>query len=274
MKKLVRSNPVLSFIFFTLLYSWTLWLLMILSARGLLPFKFPTNFLGSFGPAAGAVVVTAFVSGKPGLKALARSLAAWKSSPQTWAFAVFFILIVYGLTIAVQNFTDPSVIKFEKLPGAGELLLWFFVIAIVGGPLGEEPGWRGFLLPELAKRFSPAVASLIVAAIWLLWHIPLFWLEGAAQEGGSILYFALSVLSMSFLFTLLWLKSGGSLLLAVVFHTMINYVSAYIIPSVLPAAEKSKAFGHLSTWILCALALITFAVCFRAFTKPADNTRV
>ncbi len=266
MKKLIQSHPILSFITFTLLYSWTLWSLMILSNKGHLPFKFPTNFLGSFGPAAGALIVTGVIQGKSGLKKILKSLVYLKSSVWSYLFAIFFIIGVYALTAGVTYFIDPLLLKLGKWPGLPETVIYFFVIAIVGGPLGEEIGWRGFLQPQLLKRFTPATASLFIALFWLLWHIPLFWLEGAAQSGESIIYFGLSVLAMAFLFTLLYLKSKGSLLLAILFHTMINYLSAFIIPSILPASETDKTFGHVSTYFLFGLAILFFIIFKGTFT--------
>jgi uncharacterized protein len=266
MKKLIQSNPIASFIVFTLLYSWTLWILMILSNKGLLPFNFPTNFLGSFGPAVGALIVTGIVQGKTGLKNILRSLINWKTPVWAYLFAIFFIIAVYIITAAVIYLSDPDLLKLQKFPGVAESIIYFFVIAIVGGPLGEEIGWRGFLQPQLLIRYSPAIASLFIALIWLLWHIPLFWLEGAAQAGGSIIYFALSVFAMAFLFTLLYIKSNGSLLLAILFHTMINYVSAFIIPSILPVSETDKSFGHISTYILFGLGILSFVIYFTTFT--------
>jgi hypothetical protein len=271
MKKLIQSNPIASFIVITLLYSWTLWLLMILSNKGILPFKFPTNFLGSFGPAVGALIVTGIIQGKTGLKNILKSLINWKTPVWTYLFAIFFIIVVYIFTTGIVYLIDPTLLKLQKLPGIAEIIIYFFVIAIVGGPLGEEIGWRGFLQPELLKRFNPAITSLFIAFIWLLWHIPLFWLEGAAQAGGSIIYFAMSVFAMAFLFTLLYIKSNGSLLLAILFHTMINYVSAFIIPSILPVTETDRSFGHISTYILFGLGILCFIIYFRTFTTKLKD---
>lgn len=271
MKKLIQSHPVTSFVAFTLLYSWTLWLLMILSNKGLLPFKFPTNFLGSFGPAFGALIVTGIIQGKTGLKNILKSLINWKTSAWSYLFAIFFIIMVYVLTAGITYLINPTLLKLGRFPGFPENVIYFFVIAIVGGPLGEEIGWRGFLQPQLLKRFTPAKASLFIALVWLLWHIPLFWLEGAAQSGGSIIYFGLSVIAMAFLFTLLYLKSKGSLLLAILFHTMINYVSAFIIPGILPASETDKTFGHVSTYILFVLAIMFFIIYNRTFTAKNSD---
>jgi hypothetical protein len=240
---------------------------MILSARGLLPFKFPTNFLGSFGPAIGALIVTGVIRGKPGLRNILKSLINWRTSAWSYLFAILFIIIVYVITAGITYLIDPALLKFGKMPGLPESIVYFFIIAFLGGPLGEEIGWRGFLQPQLLRKFTPLAASLFIALIWLLWHIPLFWLEGAAQAGGSVIYFGLSVLAMAFLFTLLYLKSKGSLLLAIIFHTVINYVSAFIIPFILPLTEKDKTFGHISTYLLFGSAVALFIIYYKTFTS-------
>ena len=49
--------------------------------------------------------------------------------------------------------------------------------------LGEELGWRGFLLPRLAARQGPLRASLVVGLLWGLWHLPAFWLPGTGKVG-------------------------------------------------------------------------------------------
>jgi membrane protease YdiL (CAAX protease family) len=181
MKKLIQAHPVPSFIAFTFIYSWILWLLMILSARGMLPFKFPTNFLGSFGPAVGALIVTGVCDGKTGLKGILRSLIRWKVPAWSYLFAVLFIIIVYLITAGITFLIDSSLLKSGHLPRLSETLIYFVIIAFAGGPLGEEIGWRGFLQPQLQNKYTPLKTSIIIAAIWLSWHIPLFWLEGAAQ---------------------------------------------------------------------------------------------
>ena len=50
--------------------------------------------------------------------------------------------------------------------------LAFATTFFLGGPLGEEPGWRGFALPRLQGRSGPLVGSLILGVLWALWHLP------------------------------------------------------------------------------------------------------
>jgi hypothetical protein len=49
---------------------------------------------------------------------------------------------------------------------------------LLGGPLFEEPGWRGYALPRLESRFSPLLSSLIVGTLWAIWHLPFFLYPG------------------------------------------------------------------------------------------------
>lgn len=91
---------------------------------------------------------------------------------------------------------------------------------IVGGGL-EEAGWRYVLQPELEKKFSFAVSTLIVSVIWWLWHLPLFYIQGVGQYGQDYLAFGISVLALSFALASIR-KNTGSVWLCVLFHSMVN----------------------------------------------------
>lgn len=47
------------------------------------------------------------------------------------------------------------------------------ILAAAAFSFGEELGWRGFLVPELAKITSFSNAAILSGAIWALWHWPL-----------------------------------------------------------------------------------------------------
>ena len=69
----------------------------------------------------------------------------------------------------------------EGLAAALPILL---VLCLTDG-LGEETGWRGFLLPRQLQHLNRLAASCLLGVIWALWHLPLFWTEGAALAGSS-----------------------------------------------------------------------------------------
>lgn len=105
-----------------------------------------------------------------------------------------------------------------------ESLLWAF---LYGGPLNEEPGWRGFALPRLQGRFSPLVASIILGAFWGLWHVPLH-LMGVYPGGvlGALIRF--QEIPRAILFTWLYNRTKSNLLVMILFHAAINTTSYFI----------------------------------------------
>jgi membrane protease YdiL (CAAX protease family) len=256
MKAAVAKRPVLWFVIFTYGFSWILWALMILSARGLLPFRFPTGPAGSFGPAFGGTLTILLLDGWKGLRALLGSLVRVRARLGAYLYGLFLIVGIYFAAVSVWALTKGAwpAVKLE-LP-AGKLVGYFFLILVLGGPLGEEVGWRGVLQPLLHRRLTPFAASAVIALIWFAWHIPLFWLEGAAQKGESILNFAVSTTAFAFLFTWLYLKSRGSLFLAILFHTSINFVSAVLVPALLAAWQKDASSVILLALFAAAAVLV------------------
>ena len=75
---------------------------------------------------------------------------------------------------------DPPAIQTETLTNPVSFL-GFLLLMILGGPLAEELGWRGFARDPLQKGRSALSASLILGVIWALWHLPLFFIEGTSQ---------------------------------------------------------------------------------------------
>jgi membrane protease YdiL (CAAX protease family) len=94
---------------------------------------------------------------------------------------------------------------------------------LLGGSLGEEIGWRGFLLPELLRRMSPLAASVVVGVVWGLWHLPVDLYAGFGLHGiGAVVARVVYAVPMSILFTWFFLRTGGSLLVALLLHTSLN----------------------------------------------------
>lgn len=111
----------------------------------------------------------------------------------------------------------------------------FLATALYGGPLGEEPGWRGFALPHLQRRLSPLLASVVVGIGWAAWHLPLQ-LRGAYEASmgsgswGVVTRF-LSQVAVAVVFTWVFNRSRGSLVAVVVLHTSLNNTAGYWLPN-------------------------------------------
>lgn len=101
-------------------------------------------------------------------------------------------------------------------------LLQFGLILVLGGPRGEEFGWRGCALAALTGRFGWRWASLGFGAVWGLWHLPLFYLPGMAQAQMPMALFMASSVALSVIMARMTLTTGFSILPALMFHRAIN----------------------------------------------------
>src|SRR5215212_3304199 len=86
------------------------------------------------------------------------------------------------------------------------------------GPLGEEPGWRGFALPGLQSTLSPLVSTLILGALVTVWHAPLLFLEEGLLRPYTIVGFLLGTFAVTFWYTWLFNLTGGSVLMTLIAH--------------------------------------------------------
>lgn len=97
---------------------------------------------------------------------------------------------------------------------------------VIGGL--EEAGWMYILQPELDKKYGYVPSSLIVGVIWLLWHVPLFFIAGTNHGEGLIDFgmFSFQVMAFRFVYGAIYKLSGvGGVFMCVLFHTMFNALS-------------------------------------------------
>ena len=93
---------------------------------------------------------------------------------------------------------------------------------------GEEVGWRGYLLPSLARRLGLGGATLVVGIIWAVWHLPLFFIPGSGSDGQSFPLYLAHVTALSVAMGWLYWKSAGSLLVVMVMHAAINNTGSLV----------------------------------------------
>lgn len=138
-------------------------------------------------------------------------------------FLPSLFLIAWLLVNSQSGGLEISALQGGVLGSVWIVLVCFSHNLLLGGSLGEEIGWRGFLLPELLRRMNPLTASLILGIVWGLWHLPIDLHAGFGVAGpGAILMRVIYVLPLSVLFTWFYLRSNGSLLVALLLHTSLN----------------------------------------------------
>jgi len=135
-------------------------------------------------------------------------------------------LLSWAFASAQSGHFEITALQAGPLGSGWILLVCFAHNLLLGGSLGEEFGWRGFLLPVLLKEKSPLKASLLLAVVGGLWHLPIDLYAGFAVTGvGAILVRIIFLVPVSILFTWFYLRSTGSLLIAMLLHTSINVMS-------------------------------------------------
>ena len=182
-----------------------------------------------------AAMLTCRLCGRP-----LRSLG-WKPGPPRYLLLSYLIplgyaAVTYGIVWATglggfdQAFVARLMERFGGASPAVAIALYLLFSGTVGmafscvTALGEEIGWRGFLVPELAKSFSFSATALISGAIWSLWHYPVLLFadyNGGTEPWYGLLCFTVMVLGISFLFAWMRLKSG-SLWTGVLLHASHN----------------------------------------------------
>ena len=132
------------------------------------------------------------------------------------------------------------------------------LIMLLGGPLGEEFGWRGWAWPTLRHQCGWRLSSLVLGGVWGLWHLPLFFIEGTLQSRLPVLPFLASTIALSVVFGWLSERSEGSVLPALTLHTAVNWW-AWVVPGLLVDGNQRQLALALGMLALLAAGLLTWS---------------
>lgn len=105
--------------------------------------------------------------------------------------------------------------------------LLFLGWILVFGPIPEELGWRGYGLDALRSRMNLLNASLLLGAIWAVWHLPLVFVEGSFQRGlladpAVLVVYFFAFFPTSVLMSWVYYRTSRSTLSAILFHFSVN----------------------------------------------------
>jgi hypothetical protein len=200
-------------LFFLLSYLLSWWLLPV-SREGMLP----------YGPALAAVIVIALTVGRAGLREFWGRLTQFRGG---WWYLVGPAILAVGLVLAFAT----NVLLGAPVSAPPQLPLVAVVFLLLLGGQWEEPGWTGYALPELQRRYArtangPLIATLIVGIFRAIWHLPLV-LVGAIPWYEA---FLMNVLVFQPIISWLYNKSRGSVPVVMVFHFMSNLLSVVASP--------------------------------------------
>jgi uncharacterized protein len=259
------SNKILTFLVITLLL--TLWPYVAIIRTGTLQ---------------GTAVVALMWA--PGLAALitqwitTRSVAGlgWRLGKARYLVTSFLLplaacIVVYGLAwgVGLAPFTGAVLVETVAEVTGQTLSLPLAILATVVviflpslfAALGEELGWRGLLLPELARRYPFTLAALSSAIIWAIYHYPLM-LFADYHSGAPLWYvlamFTVSVVALSVILAWLRLKSG-SVWTAAILHASHNlFVQAVFDPLTLDFGLTPYITTEFGAGLAIVYALVAF----------------
>jgi uncharacterized protein len=204
----IRNHRLITFFVLAYVFAWWAWPLYGIGV-------WPELTFFAFGPSLSAIVVIAVAEGRAGFRDLGVRIIRWRV-PWYW------YAVALGLPLALRFLT--AVVNAN--PGGAPAPHWFglawgsflftFLVRLVNpldGPAGEEPGWRGFAVPRLQAGRSPLVTAVVLAALVTGWHLPLV----VAGDLGPI--GLVSTFSITIVYVWLFNRTGGSVLLTLLFHS-------------------------------------------------------
>jgi len=134
---------------------------------------------------------------------------------------------------------------------AGRDAVWWLggLAAALAYGVGEETGWRGFLLPRLQSRRSALAATALLTLAWAAWHVPMFAYRfdfGVVEVVG----FFVGLFAGAVWLTALYPGSGGSVFVVAAWHATWNAVNILALP------VSMVVVATMSTLVMVAAVLV------------------
>src|SRR5271169_4950887 len=183
-------------------------------------FRFWSLMVGALAPTICAVTVIGISEGEEAVRGLVRRLWKWRVGWRWYGIALGLPvaegLVAVGIAWWLGVF-KPARINLDMLRATLPGFWIVFLFAEV-----EELGWRGYALPRLLARHNAVVASLLLGTIHAVWHWPLILLPHQYMSDLPLLPWTIAVAAGAIVFTWIFLHTGGSVLMAALFHGMTN----------------------------------------------------
>lgn len=248
MRSLILKRPVACFIGLTFIISFViglpvkLYVLNRMFGDSEIGLGYFSKWFVVYAPAISAIIITYVTAGIAGLRTLFRKLKPYTIHIIWWLGLPFAGIAITTIAFIAGGFSPGELVSFIVTANP-LLLLTHFIAAFVIIGIGEELGWRGWLLPKLANGRSIKQATLLLFIVWALWHLPVFF------SGYRIAVpFMLMVLSLSVLLSWLWDHVGGNVFVLAIAHASVDFPDAFF--------ESRIGSGH-NEQILKALTILS-----------------
>ena len=262
----MKTSPATKFMLITFIFAWLCWSIAILN--GQLFSTYPNILLFSLGGSAPTLIALYFVLRTFDKDArrdfLSRVINPRQVRPAWWLLTLLAAPVAFMLGIYLDVLLGgvlPAMSNLKALVAAPVSIPIFVLMSLISGPISEELGWRGIALESFQQKWSPLRSTLILAAIWWVWHLPLFFLRGTTHYGWGLFtpmfwLFMIQIILLTTLMTIVYNHNRRSLLVTILIHFSYNLTLSLLIP----LSTRSFAFTTflLAVLVLCVLKIFNW----------------
>jgi membrane protease YdiL (CAAX protease family) len=239
----VSRHPLVSFFALAFALTWLLFLPWMASGGEGIPWF-------TFGPALAGFAIAAITDGWVGVRRVLAAIGRWRVAPIWYLVAIGLPLALQLAALLINPLFGAAPPNWSVVPPFGEIVAWVAIFLVFSGPLGEEPGWRGFALPKMLERQGALAASLLLGVLWAAWHLPL------GLVGDLTVYGSIHAVLAAVVFTWLWQNTRGSVLLAILMHASHQNSVRYLGRVYEGADQVQEKWIGVALWALVALAIV------------------
>ncbi len=252
----------------TFIWSWLIWLPLVLAGAGILPLgkdvlsmiSMPVSVLAAFGPAVGAFYSLRTLKGKGAIREYLRGLLDFKFGWRAWIIPV---LVLGGSTwlawVLPELWGAPRLAML--LPSVWIFPVYVLVMVFLGGGQ-EELGWRGYILDPLEEKLGPWLGNLVLGVIWAVWHLPLYFIPGTSQTFMPFAGFMLLIIGYSWFYAWVRQVSGKRTLAGLMVH---GWANAFVplFPTVVMAEQAARPRYWIWVCLTLVIGLVTMFIRWR-----------
>lgn len=260
----LHTKRIIRFFVFAYLFTWFFWGFSLLDSKAVITSPIPREFLGiigTFGPSIiGLIFLIKYDQRRFGT--IIKETFVLKGKWSWKLFSLFLMPMILGFSYLVTRYAFGITYTLEWFEKPLFIPVVYVYILFLGGPLGEEIGWRGYALKNMLKQWTPFTASLILGIVWTCWHIPAFFIEGSAQQGISFYLYVANTLILTMFITILFIKTRFQISSALYFHASANFALGifYII-------DEPLALTFIGMLMISTLAYLLIRYRHIFFTK-------
>ena len=196
-----------------------------------------------YGPLLGALIATGNERGSHGVRDLLARTFDPRVAPRWYLIALIIAMAISYLPTLLAWITGSLGPPLLDASARFALFVPILLLQLLTSGLGEEPGWRGYLLPRLQERFSPVRSVWLLGLAWAVWHYPLtaiYALSGVPADApapAGVVTVVIALLSQTIgliglTYVYVWLfNRTRSIFLMIVFHALTNALPFLVAPA-------------------------------------------